>query len=93
MAPQRAFRQPFEIRSRGVCTAEEFEATHCYGGTYTAFQGSQELKAILSFVHNGSLRGPNTKFNNVATHCAGTQREAGPTAERLRALQDRRCRR
>jgi hypothetical protein len=61
-----------------VGTAEEFEATHCFGGTFTTFQGSQELKALVHFTHNGSLKGPGKAFNNVATHCAGTQREAGP---------------
>ena len=52
-----------------VGTAEDFEAVHCFGGTFTAFQGSQELKPVVNFAHNGILRGPSKPFSNVATHC------------------------
>ncbi len=61
--------------------AEEFEATHCLGGTWTAFQGSQELKFVYKWAHNGILRSPNKLFNNIATHFAGVMRGAGPTRE------------
>ncbi len=61
--------------------AEEFEATHCFTGTFTAYQGSQELKPLSDFAFNGIVRSPNKLFNNAATHCAGVQRGVGPTRE------------
>jgi hypothetical protein len=64
-----------------VGTAEDFEAMHCFAGTSTAFQGGQELKPVVNYAHNGILRGPSKLFNNVGTHCAGTQRDVGPPRE------------
>ena len=54
--------------------AEEFEATHCFGGTFTAFQGSQELKPLVAYTQNGIIRSPNKLFNNAAAHCNGVVR-------------------
>ena len=61
--------------------AEEFEATSCYAGTFTAFQGSQELKPVFEWADDGVWRSPNNQFNNAARHCAGVQRGVGPTRE------------
>jgi hypothetical protein len=54
--------------------AEEFEATHCLGGTITAFHGSQEVKSLSTWTGNGIVRSSNKRFDNVATHCAGVGR-------------------
>lgn len=54
--------------------AEEFEAMHCYAGTFTTFHGSQELKSLSEWTFNGIFRSPNKLFDNVATHCAGVGR-------------------
>ncbi len=61
--------------------AEEFEATHCYGGTSIAFHGSQELKPLADWVYNGIVRSPNKLLNGAATHGAGVQRGTGTTRE------------
>src|SRR2546430_16591274 len=49
--------------------AEEFEATHCFGGTFTAFQGSQELKPLVAYTQNGIISSPNKLFNNTPAYC------------------------
>ncbi|MBI3454909.1 MAG: hypothetical protein HY002_03885 [Candidatus Rokubacteria bacterium] len=64
-----------------AAAAEDFEATHCAVGTFTAYQGSQELKLVFTWAQNGIVRSPNKLFDNAATYCAGVQRGVLPMRE------------
>lgn len=69
------------VLAPALVSAESFEVTSCYSGTFGLFHGSKLLKPVMRWDANGILmdEGKLKKFHNMTFYCEGIQRGLGKT--------------